>query len=48
VLAILASPCFHERSNVSTEEVHMNINPKKRQMPMLCAAAAAVDRALLG
>ena len=35
-------------TNASTEEVHMRIHLTKRQMPMLCAAAAADNRALLG
>ena len=48
-LAILAWVCFHDGSNVSTEEVHMNIHSTYRRMPMLCATAAAADnRALLG
>ena len=47
-LAILASVCFHDDSNASTEEVHMRIHSTNHQMPMLCAAAAAGNRALLG
>ncbi|HEY1653191.1 MAG TPA: hypothetical protein VGG09_15000 [Acidimicrobiales bacterium] len=47
-LAILSSLCFHDGSNASTEEVHMKIHSTKRQMPMVCAAAAAGHRALLG
>jgi hypothetical protein len=47
-LAILEAPCFHEGSNASTKEVHMNINSMKGQMPMLCATAAVGNRALLG
>ncbi len=47
-LAILESVCFHEDSNASTEEVHMKIHSTKRQKPMLCASAAAGNRALLG
>ncbi len=47
-LANLAPICFHDDSNASTEEVHMKIHPTNRQMPMLCAAAAADTRALLG
>ncbi|HWF17368.1 MAG TPA: hypothetical protein VG244_14380 [Acidimicrobiales bacterium] len=48
VLAILASVCFHDDSNASTEEVHMKIHSTNRQMLMLCAIAAAGTRALLG
>jgi hypothetical protein len=47
-LAISESPCFHEGSNANTEEVHMDIKSKKRQMPKLCTTAAVGDRALLG
>ena len=47
-LAILASLCFHDDSNASTEEVHMKIHSTKRQRPMLCATAAVGNRALLG
>jgi hypothetical protein len=47
-LAILASACFHDDSNASTEEVHMKIHWTNRQLSMLCAAAAAGNRALLG
>jgi len=43
----LASVCFHDDSNASTEEVHMKIHSTKRELPMLCAAAADTD-ALLG
>ncbi|MGO8825874.1 MAG: hypothetical protein ACLQU9_11630 [Acidimicrobiales bacterium] len=46
-LAISASVCFHDDSDASTEEVHMKIHSTNRQMPMLCATAAADDRALL-
>jgi hypothetical protein len=35
-------------TNASTEEVHMRIHSTKRQSPMLCATAAADNRALLG
>jgi hypothetical protein len=48
VLAIMASICFHDDSNASTEEVHMKIHSTNRQMPMLCASAAAGNRTLLG
>jgi hypothetical protein len=48
VLAIWAPVCFHVDSNASTEEVHMNIHSTNRQMPKLCADAAADHRALLG
>jgi len=44
----LASVCFHDDSNASTEEVHMKIHSTKRELPMLCAAAAADTDALLG
>jgi hypothetical protein len=48
VLAILASVCFHDVSNASTEEVHMKkAHSTNRQMLMLCAPAAAGNRALL-
>jgi hypothetical protein len=48
-LAIFVQICFHGGSNASTEEVHMNTHSTNRQMPMLCATAAAADhRALLG
>jgi tetrahydromethanopterin S-methyltransferase subunit C len=47
-LAIVASICFYVASNASTKEVHMKIPSTKRQMSMLCAAAAADNRALLG
>ena len=48
-LAICTAVCFHDHSNASTEEVHMNIHSTNRQMPKLCADAAAADlRALLG
>ena len=43
-VAILASVCFHDDSNTSTEEVHMKIHSTKRELPMLCAAAAAAGR----
>jgi hypothetical protein len=33
--------------NASTEEVHMKIHSTNRQMPKLCADAAANHRALL-
>jgi len=47
-LAIVASVCFHDDSNASTEEVHMKkTNSTNRQMLMLCAPAAADNRALL-
>jgi hypothetical protein len=47
-LAILASVCFHDDSNASTEEVHMKkTHSTNRQMLMLCATAAAGNRALL-
>jgi hypothetical protein len=46
-LAILASVCFHDDSNASTEEVHMKkAHSTNRQMLMLCAAAAG-NHALL-
>ena len=48
VLAILASLCFHDSFNASTEEVHMKIPSTNRRMPMLCATAAAGNRTLLG
>jgi hypothetical protein len=48
VLAILASVCFHNDSNASTEEVHMKkAHSTNRQMLMLCATTAAGNRALL-
>jgi|ERR1700722_11188873 len=50
-LAILVWVCFHDDSNASTEEVHMKILSTNRQMPMLCATAAASaadNRALPG
>jgi hypothetical protein len=47
VLAICAPVCFHDDSNASTEEVHM-IHSTNRQMPKLCAHAAADHPALLG
>lgn len=48
-LAILPWVCFHDDSNASAEEVHMKIHSTNRQMPMLCATAAAADApALLG
>jgi hypothetical protein len=47
-LAILAPICFHDRSNASIEEVHMNTQSANRQKPMLCAMHAAGNRALLG
>ena len=47
-LAIFAPVCFHDHSNASTKEVHMKIPSTNRQMPMLCAAAAAGNHALLG
>jgi hypothetical protein len=47
-LAILAPMCLHVGSNASTEEVHMNIYSTNRLMLMLCASAAAGNRALLG
>jgi hypothetical protein len=47
-LAISATVCLHDDPNASTEEVHMKIHSTNRQMPMLCAAAAAGNRALLG
>jgi hypothetical protein len=44
----LASVCFHDLSNASTEEVHMKkAHSTNRLMLMLCAKAAAGDRALL-
>jgi hypothetical protein len=46
VLAILATACLHESLDPSTEEVHMNIHSTNRQMPMLCAAAAAGGSAM--
>ncbi len=46
-LAILRSMCFHNASIAISEEVHMKIHSTKRQMPMLCATAAAGNRALL-
>jgi hypothetical protein len=46
-LAILPSVCFHVGSNASIEEVHMKIHSTNRQKPMLCATAAAGNRALL-
>jgi hypothetical protein len=48
VLAILASICFHDDSNASNEEVHMEIHSTNRQKPMLCTAAAAGNHALPG
>jgi hypothetical protein len=45
---MFASVCFYDVSNASTEEVHMKIHWTNRQMPMLCATAAAGNRALLG
>jgi hypothetical protein len=47
-LAISTPVCFHSVSNASTEEVHMKIHSTNRQMPKLCAAAAADSRSLLG
>jgi hypothetical protein len=47
-LAIVASICFHDDSNASTEEVHMKIRSTNRQMSMLCTSAAAGYRALPG
>jgi len=47
-LAILGPVCFHDDSNASSEEVHMKIHSANRQMPMLCADAAADYRAQLG
>jgi hypothetical protein len=48
VVAILASVCFHDVSNASTEEVHMKkAHSTNRQMLMLCAPGAAGNRALL-
>jgi hypothetical protein len=47
-LAILASMCFHDDSDASTEEVHMKIHSTNGRKPMLCATAAAGNRALLG
>jgi hypothetical protein len=46
-LAISVSICFHDDSNASTEEVHMNMNSTNGQNKMPCARAAAVKRALL-
>jgi hypothetical protein len=48
VLAMEAPVCFHEGSNANTGEVHMKIHSTNRQMPKLCADAAADNRALLG
>jgi hypothetical protein len=47
-LAIFATVCLHDIYHASTEEVHMKIHSTNRQMPMLCATAAAGNRALLG
>ena len=46
-LAISASVCFHDDSDASTEEVHMKIHSTNRQMPKLCADAAADTHTLL-
>ena len=46
-LAILASVCFHDGFNASTEEVHMKIHSTNHQTPMLCTTAAG-NHALLG
>jgi hypothetical protein len=40
--------CLHDGYHASIEEVHMKINSTNRQMTMLCATAAAGNRALLG
>ena len=48
VLAILTPVCFYDDSDATHEEVHMKIHWTNRQMPMLCAAAAADTHALLG
>jgi hypothetical protein len=47
-LAIFVSICFHDGSNASTEEVHMQMNSTNGQKQMVCAPAAAENRALLG
>jgi hypothetical protein len=47
-LAIFVSVCFHDESNASTEEVHMKINSTNGHKSMLCASAAAGNRAPLG
>jgi hypothetical protein len=47
-LAIFASVCFHDESKASTEEVHMKIHSTNGHQSMLCATAAAGNRALLG
>jgi hypothetical protein len=44
----LAPLCFHDHFNASAEEVHMKIHSTNRLMFMLCATAAAGNRALLG
>jgi hypothetical protein len=46
-LAILASICFHDDSNASSEEVHMDIQSTNHQKSTLCAAVAGIH-ALLG
>jgi hypothetical protein len=43
----LVSVCFHDHSNASIEEVHMEIQSTNRQKLILCAAAAAGNHALL-
>jgi hypothetical protein len=47
-LAISMSVCFHDVSKASTEEVHMKIHSTIGQKLMLCATAAAGNRALPG
>jgi hypothetical protein len=47
-LAIVASVCFHDVANASTEEVHMKkAHSTNRLMLLLCALAAAGTHALL-
>jgi hypothetical protein len=46
-LAILASVCFHDDSNASTEEVRMKKTHSTNRLMLCAATAAAGNRALL-